>query len=207
MNAFRSHGRGTLVLKGTFAGIHIERASGTHDPTRLADLVAMCRMLVDTGRLDLLEQLAAELRCDLQVLVQERFWAKVRKDGSGGCWLWTAATNGRPCYGILGGGLGREIYASRTWILAHRYAYQLLVGPIPPDLQLDHRCRTRLCVNPAHLRIVTHRENTLASDGPSARQARRNHCVRGHPFDTVDRSGKRRCSICDREKEQRRYVR
>ena len=58
MTPFRSHGKGTLVLKGTFAGVHIERASGTNDAKRLRDLQAMCRTLADSGRLDVLAELA-----------------------------------------------------------------------------------------------------------------------------------------------------
>jgi integrase len=58
MTPFRSHGKGTLVLKGTFAGVHIERASGTNDAKRLRDLRAMCRTLADGGRLDVLAELA-----------------------------------------------------------------------------------------------------------------------------------------------------
>src|SRR6266487_6013273 len=54
---FRSHGKGTYVLKGTFGGVRIERATGTHDAKRLEDLRAMCRTLADAGRLDVLEQL------------------------------------------------------------------------------------------------------------------------------------------------------
>ena len=57
MTPFRSHGKGTYVLKGTFAGVRVERASGTHDPRRLEDLHAMCRTLADAGRLDVLEDL------------------------------------------------------------------------------------------------------------------------------------------------------
>jgi hypothetical protein len=56
--AFRSHGKGTLVLKGTFGGIRIERASGTNDPKRLTDLQAMCRSLAERGRGDILEAMA-----------------------------------------------------------------------------------------------------------------------------------------------------
>src|SRR6266581_1283869 len=58
MTPFRSHGKGTLVLKGRFAGVRIERASGTNDLRRLADLKAMCRALAEAGRLDVLEHLA-----------------------------------------------------------------------------------------------------------------------------------------------------
>jgi hypothetical protein len=58
MTPFRSHGKGTLVLKGRFAGVRVERASGTSDPKRLADLKAMCRALAEAGRLDVLDDLA-----------------------------------------------------------------------------------------------------------------------------------------------------
>jgi HNH endonuclease len=89
----------------------------------------------------------------------ERFWAKINKGGPipehrsdlGPCWLWTAATN----YGY---GVFR---IDRRSIYAHRYAYELLVGPIPDGLQLDHLCRVPPCVNPTHLEPVTHRENIL----------------------------------------------
>ena len=58
MTPFRSHGRGTLVLKGTFGGIHVERASGTHDATMLRRLSAMMDTLADTGRLDVIQCVA-----------------------------------------------------------------------------------------------------------------------------------------------------
>lgn len=136
----------------------------------------------------------------------DRFWAKVDKTGD--CWLWKASTNGRPGYGIFRGGQGRDKYGSSRWVLANRFSYELVVGPIPVGMQIDHRCRTRLCVNPAHMDVVTHRENTLRSDGPSAKQARRDRCLRGHPFDTIEKgTGKRRCSTCDRRREAARYVR
>ena len=55
MTPFRSHGKGTFVLKGTFAGVRVERASGTDDPTVLRRLREMCRTLADGGRIDVLE--------------------------------------------------------------------------------------------------------------------------------------------------------
>jgi|SRR5215469_8351819 len=81
-----------------------------------------------------------------------RFWSKVDKTTSpDGCWLWTAGTAPRTGYGHIS-------IANRTR-LAHRVAYQLLVGPIPDGLHLDHvyerGCRNRHCVNPAHLEAVT----------------------------------------------------
>jgi hypothetical protein len=75
----------------------------------------------------------------------------------GPCWVWTASRN-RNGYGNFkwpgtGTGLGGK-YAS-----AHVYAYTTLVGSIPDGLTLDHLCRNRPCVNPAHLEPCTQEEN------------------------------------------------
>lgn len=84
---------------------------------------------------------------------EERFWAKV--DRSGDCWRWTGA--------LARGGYGFAVVGSRDdpqrYRNAHRFAYELSVGPIPEGLELDHLCRNRRCVNPAHLEPVTHSEN------------------------------------------------
>lgn len=55
---------------------------------------------------------------------------------------------------ITGGGYGRY----RGW-MAHRIAYEADVGPIPAGLDIDHLCRNRRCINPAHLEPVTRKEN------------------------------------------------
>lgn len=152
---------------------------------------------------------------DTQEIVAARFRSKVNYDGPlpehrpdlGPCWIWQGCTNGKGGYGLFRGGVDRDKGGSRKWILAHRYAYTLLVGVIPDHLELDHLCRVRRCVNPKHVEVTTHKENTLRGESPAAQQARREFCLKGHPFDKVDRSGRRRCSICDREKELRRYVR
>lgn len=120
----------------------------------------------------------------------ERFWNKVDKRGDDECWLWTASDNGLG-YGCFWNG-ERQTYA-------HRFAYELLVGPIPKGLHLDHLCRTPSCVNPAHLEPVTAQINLLRGVGASARHAAKTHCPQGHSYDTIDTAGARRCSICLKE--------
>lgn len=85
----------------------------------------------------------------------ERFWMKIQKGP--GCWQWTGAISDG--YGSFGEG-----HKGRTH-LAHRFAYELTVGPIPEGMQLDHRCSNRRCVNPAHLRPVTHKQNMEHDSG------------------------------------------
>lgn len=85
-----------------------------------------------------------------------RFWAKVDKSGGpGACWPWTAGICTRTGYGNIWW-LGRAQSA-------HRIAYELAIGPIPPGLTVDHvearGCTLRHCVNPAHLEAVTQAEN------------------------------------------------
>lgn len=118
------------------------------------------------------------------------FWARVHK--TEGCWQWTGnvAPNG---YGRI----GNRLYC------AHRYAYALLVGTIPDGKQLDHLCRNRSCVNPAHLEVVTRRENILRGVGITAQLARQTHCKRGHLFsaeNTYLYRGSRSCMACQRER-------
>jgi hypothetical protein len=85
---------------------------------------------------------------------------------------------------------------------AHRVAYELAVGPIPPGLQVDHLCRVRDCVNPAHLDPVTKRENNLRSKSPFAEAARATHCANSHPFspeNLANEPGRRCCKTCKAE--------
>lgn len=110
------------------------------------------------------------------------FWQKVCRVSDDSCWLW--------CGGVKSNGYGRW---SRWY--AHRFAYELCVGPIPKDLTIDHLCRQRSCVNPAHMEIVTRGENVLRGFGPSAKNKRMTTCVQGHIL--LQRGkGKRRCRIC-----------
>jgi len=79
----------------------------------------------------------------------DRFWMKVQKGA--GCWTWTGSqTNG---YGRFAEGYGKKNHP------AHRFAYELKFGPVPEGKMLDHKCHNRICVNPDHLRPVTHKQN------------------------------------------------
>jgi hypothetical protein len=79
----------------------------------------------------------------------ERFWSKVDKTAD--CWNWMAAT--------YSNGYGHFGLSAERGAIAHRYAWEELVGPIPEGLLLDHECHNRRCVNPGHLRHATQKQN------------------------------------------------
>ena len=109
--------------------------------------------------------------------VVDRFWEKVDLSDPGGCWPWAGS--------LRSYGYGQFSISHSVNAFAHRVAYEILVGPIPAGLTLDHLCRNRRCVNPAHLEPVTMRENILRGTSFSAQAARRTHCPFGHPYDGV----------------------
>ena len=70
------------------------------------------------------------------------------------CWLWTMADSGDG----RGGGYPRMKLNARTCAV-HKVAFVNEHGYVPGNKQIDHKCRNRLCVNPDHLEMVSHREN------------------------------------------------
>ena len=132
-------------------------------------------------------------------------------DRTGECWLWTGRLN-RDGYA--------DIKLAGRRQMAHRVSYELLVGPIPAGLEIDHTCHTRdrscpggkpcihrRCVNPAHLEPVTFGENARRSS-----PAQKDACINGHaytPENTYRRPGRgegqRDCRACIRER-VRRYT-
>ncbi len=132
-----------------------------------------------------------------------RFWAKVGTTEPDKCWPWLAYRN-RDGYGIFRAATDRRVPA-------HRFAYELVIGPIPDGLEIDHLCRVRDCVNPAHMEPVTHRENILRGGSFSALNGAKSLCPQGHPLsgDNLYLWGRRlmrRCRSCDRASRRRRYM-
>lgn len=123
---------------------------------------------------------------------EPRFWAKTHKTRS--CWQWTGSTSWNG-YGQF------RVGGKRAW--AHRYAYELLVGPILDGLFVDHLCRVRRCVNPAHMDLVTNGVNVLRGEGVTAVNATKRECLRGHRFTKANtrhrHNGWRVCLTCQRE--------
>lgn len=124
----------------------------------------------------------------------KRFVSKFVVNKKSGCWVWQASK--RDGYG--------RYHHDNKWTQAHRYAYEKLCGEIPPNLQIDHICRNRACVNPNHMEIVTQQENIRRGKSPFIINSQRTHCINGHEFNTentiIDANGYRRCRACHRKR-------
>jgi hypothetical protein len=103
--------------------------------------------------------------------IEERFMSYVTQGPD--CWEWSGTMTSK--------GYG-HFWAHGSPVMAHRFSYELLVGPIPSGLTLDHLCRNHSCVNPQHLEPVTRGENVLRGEAPPAHNARKTRCPRGHEY-------------------------
>jgi hypothetical protein len=106
-------------------------------------------------------------------IIPNRFWSKVWPCPNTGCWHWGGT--------IHHTGYGSYWYGYRS-VLPHRYIYEVIHGPLPPVMKVDHICRNKSCVNPAHLDAVTQRENIIRGMAPASVNAAKTHCIHGHPF-------------------------
>lgn len=134
---------------------------------------------------------------------KESIWKYVEKDrvipinnpSLGSCWLWTGHTN-QQGYG--------QIRICGILYTVHRIAYELQIGPIPLDHEVDHLCLTRNCVRASHLEPVTRAENLRRMP----LQIRKlTHCKRMHELTEgnfywikagKDRGVVKRCKLCEK---------
>jgi hypothetical protein len=131
--------------------------------------------------------------------IDVRFLRKLAFDEFG-CWLWIGAKSKGHGY------LRMWDRALSRWgsVGAHRWSYERFVGSIPQGMEVDHVCRRRACVNPAHLRIVTPRQNVLENSlSLQAANSQKVVCPRGHPLLRRESGGGRWCRPCQIEAKRR----
>ena len=120
-----------------------------------------------------------------------------RSERRGGCYEWVGSRNQK--------GYGRIKINGRMQSV-HRVVWELVNGPIPAGLEIDHRCGNRACIESVHLRLVTHLENVRAKHALPI-----THCKHGHEFTPentrLNANGRRRCRACARQVELARYRR
>lgn len=141
----------------------------------------------------------------------DRMERKIRRTDAG-CWEWTGSM-AHGGYGSIG--IGSRTDGSRRTTSTHRYAYELLVGPIPDGLDIDHLCRNRACCNPDHLEPVTRSENLRRGRSAEVRRQQAaliTHCPHGHEYTpentrlvTTKTGVARHCRACNRVRSLAHY--
>lgn len=127
---------------------------------------------------------------------EQAFMKRVAVDEHG-CWVWQGKRNHY--------GYGR-FYVDQQEVMAHRWAYEHWIGPIPPGLVIDHYVCNRGkqgCVNPHHCRPETLERNSAMNA-----KGRQTQCKRGHQFTEENTyrnpgTGRRQCRTCMKERPRR----
>lgn len=129
-----------------------------------------------------------------------RFLDKIEMVPESTCHYWTGHV-GRWGYGTIG--------VDGKSILAHRFSYELYIGPIPEGLLVCHHCDQPLCQNPRHLFLGTNFDNMADKTRKGRHHSqRKTHCPKGHEYSpentrmTTGKDGKkhRECISCARSK-------
>lgn len=145
--------------------------------------------MIDDGRRTM--TLAIAHSRELIALLAPRIFARAMPEPNTGCFLYVSP--------LTSSGYGKIGY-QRRYYQAHRIALESMVGPLPIDVVVDHKCRVPSCVNPAHLEPVSPRENVMRGLSLVAANARKTHCNGGHPLDGrnlyILPNGHRSCRTC-----------
>jgi len=143
--------------------------------------------------------------------IMDLIMQKVTVDPDTECCNWTGSLKGNGGYG--GVQVGSRSGGTGRIVLAHRFAYETMVGPIPEHLSLRRTCGNRACINPEHMRLVTRGEiiegGSFHKRTVERRDAHRasTNCSQGHPRTPestyVAANGKLRCRTCHAARAQR----
>ncbi len=147
-------------------------------------------------------------------LMEADFWLRVslgKFSTPDVCWEWTGQRMQRRA-----GGFRYGIFSPYTGlrVLAHRFSFELAYGSFDNDLHVLHKCDNPSCVRPDHLFLGTPHDNLLDAYKKGRRKSMRGHrspmfCKKGHTMtgDNVrlEGTGYRRCVICDKANQKRRY--
>lgn len=141
-----------------------------------------------------------------KISIKERFDSKWMPEPNTSCWIWLANTS-KDGYAIFSLN-GKSVSGHKAALLLYK-GFPINTTTAKNKMNWDHVCRNRSCVNPAHLRLLTKRENIFIGTGASARNKNKTYCKHGHLFDgdniilTPHKYGiGRRCRACKRREAQ-----